>query len=177
MKYSLFLFTPTNNRRLNELVGFCLLAIAALITLALISYSPSDPSWNTVAASARPHNWIGIFGATFSDALFQLFGVGAFALPALTCALAVRWFRSRWNDAALPKIIGGLVLLLFLPALFGILPWHMMWHSAMPMEGMEGRIVADFLLHYLNWAGAWIVVLTVMAVAVFLTTTFTFTAA
>jgi S-DNA-T family DNA segregation ATPase FtsK/SpoIIIE len=177
MNYIFFLFTPTRNRRLNELVGFCLLAAAVLITLALISYSPNDPSWNTVAAAVPPHNWIGILGATFSDLFFQVLGFGAFVVPILMCALALRWFRSRWNDSAAPKVVGGIVLLLFIPAMLGLLPWRMMWHSSLPLEGLEGRIIADLLIHYLNLAGAWIVALTIIAVAVFLTTTFTFTAA
>ncbi len=51
-------FTPTPNRRLNELVGFLALVFATLLVLALISYSPLDPSWNTAATppASRPSN-------------------------------------------------------------------------------------------------------------------------
>ena len=37
-------FTPTANRRLNELIGFLMLVFAVLLVLALVSYSPLDPS-------------------------------------------------------------------------------------------------------------------------------------
>ena len=47
MKYFLRAFTPTKNRRLNELVGFLLFVSATLLFLALASYSPLDPSLNT----------------------------------------------------------------------------------------------------------------------------------
>jgi S-DNA-T family DNA segregation ATPase FtsK/SpoIIIE len=178
MNYALFLFTPTRNRRLNELVGFCLLAVAALIALALASYSPSDPSWDTISAlGTHPHNWIGKFGATIADGFLQLFGIGAFAIPVLTGALALRWFRSRSIGSGLPKAIGGALLMLFVPALLGLLPWHMTWHSALPIEGLEGRVLADLLLEYLNLAGAWIVAVTIIAIALFLATAFTFSSA
>ena len=38
--------TPTQNKRLNELVGFLCISLAVLIALALISYSPRDASFN-----------------------------------------------------------------------------------------------------------------------------------
>ncbi len=33
--------TPTDNKRLNELIGFLCIVFAILVALALISYSPS----------------------------------------------------------------------------------------------------------------------------------------
>ena len=42
-------FTPTANRRLNELIGFLVFVFAVLLVLALVSYSPLDPSLNTAA--------------------------------------------------------------------------------------------------------------------------------
>src|ERR1700757_320287 len=79
-------FTPTANRRLNELIGFLSFVFAILLVLALVSYSPLDPSLNTAAATltGRPaHNWIGIAGAFVADVVLQLFGVSAFLLPVL----------------------------------------------------------------------------------------------
>src|ERR1700759_1373165 len=77
-------FTPTANRRLNELIGFLVFVFAVLLVLALVSYSPTDPSLNTAAAplTAKPaHNWIGVAGATISDLFLQGFGVAAFLIP------------------------------------------------------------------------------------------------
>ena len=62
--------TPTRNRRLNEVTGMVLLVAASLLFLALASYRPTDPSFNTVGAVGRPvHNWIGLIGASLSDLL------------------------------------------------------------------------------------------------------------
>ncbi|HEY0563965.1 MAG TPA: DNA translocase FtsK 4TM domain-containing protein [Terriglobales bacterium] len=173
MNVSLSLFTPTKNRRLNELVAFCLFVLAVLVTLALASYSPSDPSWNTVVDAARPHNWIGLFGAHLADFMLQILGLGAFAVPVLIAALSLRWWRSHAVNSGVPKVIGAVLLLAFFPALIGLLPWHLRWRSALPFEGLEGRILADSLVDVFNVAGAWIIGLAVIAVAVILTTTFT----
>src|SRR5207245_136687 len=47
------IFAPTNNRRLNELIGFLLCVSALLLFLALASYLPLDPSFNTACRVAR----------------------------------------------------------------------------------------------------------------------------
>ena len=75
--------TPTENHRLNELIGFVGMTIAILVSLALISYSPHDPSFNVSAESSALHsarNWIGPVGAYGADLLFQGFGYAAFLL-------------------------------------------------------------------------------------------------
>jgi len=62
----------------------------------------------------------------------------------------------------------------FVPALLALLPGHARWLGVIPMEGLVGRIVGDVLIHYLNLAGAYIVCATVLAVALYLTTAFSF---
>ena len=63
MKYISRIFAPTNNRRLNELIGFLLCVSALLLFLALASYSPLDPSFNSASVltgSRAARNWIGV---------------------------------------------------------------------------------------------------------------------
>ena len=171
------LFNPTSNRRLNELVGFLLCVSALLLFLALASYSPLDPSFNsasvlTTVRGAR--NWIGIVGAVLSDLCLQAFGVGAFLLPLFPALLGARWFRSRKVQSPVAKSLGGLWLLIFVPAFLALLPGQVRWLGVIPMEGLVGRVVGDFLIHYLNLAGAYIVCATVLAVALYLSTAFSF---
>src|ERR1700678_454169 len=173
------IFTPTKNRRLNELVGFLLCVSALLLFLALASYSPLDPSLNSASILTGSHaarNWIGILGAYLSDVVLQFWGVGSFLLPIFMVMLGARWFRSRPVQAPIAKTLGGIWLLMFVPALLAILPGHFRWMGAIPIEGLAGRIVGDFLIRYLNVAGAYIVCTTVLAVALYLTTAFSFAA-
>jgi DNA segregation ATPase FtsK/SpoIIIE, S-DNA-T family len=81
MKTLRLVSTPTRNRRLNEIIGMIVLATAVLLLLALASYTPSDPSFNTVGSyiKGRPaHNWTGMVGAYLADATLQLIGIAAF---------------------------------------------------------------------------------------------------
>jgi S-DNA-T family DNA segregation ATPase FtsK/SpoIIIE len=173
------IFAPTRNRRLNELVGLVLSVSALLLFLALASYSPLDPSLNSASVLTKSHaarNWIGIFGAYLSDLMLQFWGVGSFLLPIFMGMVGMRWFRSRTVQSPVAKTLGGIWLLMFVPALLAILPGHFRWMGSIPVEGLVGRIVGDVLIRYLNVAGAYIVCTTVLAVALYLTTAFSFTA-
>ena len=76
--------------------------------------------------------------------------------------------------AAGAKALGAAILLIFTPALLGLLPWHLRWMHAVAIEGLLGRIVGDVLLHYFNTVGAYIVCGAVVAVAMYLSTAFSF---
>ena len=170
-------FTPTNNRRLNELVGFLALVCATLLVLSLISYSPLDPSWNTAAtppASHPAHNWIGPVGAITSDLALQTFGISIFLIPGFLVIYALRWLRSRPIPSPIAKTAGAACLVVFTSGLVGLLPGHFRWQGAVPAEGLLGRIVADALIHYLNFIGAYLVCMAAIAVALYLSTAFSF---
>ena len=171
------IFVPTDNRRLNELVGFLLCVSALLFFLALASYSPLDPSFNSASVLTGTHvarNWIGIVGAIISDLALQCFGIGAFLLPIFFGMLGIRWFASRKIQSPIAKTLGGIWLVIFVPALLALLPGHLRWFNVIPIEGLVGRIVGDVLIHYLNLAGAYIVCASVLAVALYLSTAFSF---
>ncbi len=177
MKYFAQIFAPTNNRRLNELIGFVLCISGLLLFLALASYSPLDPSFNSASVltgSQSARNWVGLVGAIVSDLLLQGLGIGAFLVPVFLGALGSRWFRSRKVTSPIAKSLGAIWLLVFVPALLALMPGHVRWMAVIPMEGLAGRIVGDALIHYLNPAGAYIVCATILAVALYLTTAFSF---
>jgi DNA segregation ATPase FtsK/SpoIIIE, S-DNA-T family len=180
MRFIARIFNPTNNRRLNELLGFLLCVSALLLFLALASYSPLDPSLNSASVltgSRVARNWIGIVGALGSDLLLQFFGVAAFLLPVFATALGIRWFRSRKAISPIAKFLGGVWLLMFVPALLALFPGQMRWFGGPPVEGLLGRILGDFLIHYLNLIGAYIISTSMLAVALYFCTAFSFTQA
>ena len=82
---------------------------ALLLFLALASYSPLDPSFNSASVltgSRAARNWIGLVGAIVSDLMLQGFGIGAFLVPVFLGALGSRWFRSRKVVSPVAKISG-----------------------------------------------------------------------
>ncbi len=179
MDYLATIFVPTGNRRLNELVGFLMCVSALLLFLALASYSPLDPSWNSASVLTGSHaarNWIGVVGAFTADMMLQFFGIGAFLLVIFPTMLGIRWFRSMKIQSPLAKSLGGIWLAMFVPAMLALLPGHLRWMHVIPIEGLLGRVVGDVLIHYLNVIGAYIVCITVLAVALYLSTAFSFSA-
>jgi DNA segregation ATPase FtsK/SpoIIIE, S-DNA-T family len=155
-----------------------LLCVSALLLfLALASYSPLDPSLNSASVLTGTHvarNWIGVVGALISDLALQFFGIGAFLLPIFPAVLGLRWFVSRKIQSPVAKSLGGIWLVVFVPALLALLPGHVRWLHVVPVEGLLGRVVGDVLIHYLNLAGAYIVCATVLAVAIYLSMAFSF---
>jgi S-DNA-T family DNA segregation ATPase FtsK/SpoIIIE len=177
MRFLASIFVPSGNRRLNELIGFLLCISALLLFLALASYSPLDPSLNSASVLTGTHaarNWIGVVGALISDLALQFFGVGAFLLPVFPAMLGIRWFASRKVQSPIAKTLGGVWLVVFVPALLALLPGNLRWMNVVPIEGLVGRVVGDALIHYLNIAGAYIVCASVLAVALYLSTAFSF---
>src|SRR5262249_13211072 len=120
------------------------------------------------------HNWIGVFGAFISDLTLQVFGLSAFLLPAFLGMNSLHWFRSRAISSPWAKVLGGSALVAFIAGLIGLLPGHLLWKGVIPCEGLLGRIVADFLIHYLNVVGAYLVCLALIAVGLYLSTAFSF---
>ncbi|HLK31959.1 MAG TPA: DNA translocase FtsK 4TM domain-containing protein, partial [Terriglobales bacterium] len=129
----------------------------------------------TSAHAAR--NWVGVVGAMVSDLLLQVFGIGVFLGPFLLALLGARWFRSRKTASPVAKSLGAIWLQIFVPALLALLPGHLRWRHVIPIEGLLGRIVGDFLIHYLNLMGAYIVCASIIAVALYFSTAFSFSTA
>src|SRR5271168_7079 len=168
-------FTPTKRRRLNELVALCLFVSAALLFLSIVSYHPADPSLNTSApgVAIHPvHNWIGMVGALVADLLLQFAGAPILVLPVMLAMLGVRWWKSQPVIAPMMKVVGGVALMVFTPAMLAILPWRILWRGAVPIEGLIGRIVGDFLLHYFNITGAYILSFAAISIALYMCTAF-----
>ena len=171
--------TPTRNRRLNEILGLSVLAAAALLLLALISYSPLDASFDTVTgdAGARAQNWTGVFGAYLSDALLQLLGVCVLLFPLLLIRLGVCWMRSRAVGSATAKWAGLILWVFFAPAAIALLPGKLLWRSSLPIAGLSGRLIADLMVHFLNLPGTILVVSLMVVLSLYLATTFAFASA
>ena len=182
--------TPTRNRRLNEILGLVVLVSAALLLLALLTYTPTDPSANTVGglaagtrnsaglaarlAAGPAHNWTGLAGAWLADLILQTIGIAAFFLPIVLGRLGLCWMRQRPAGSAMARFLGLGLWMVFAPAAIGLLPRTLFWRHALPIEGVTGRLLADAMVHYLNLPGASIVLALMVLMSIYLATTFTF---
>ncbi len=169
--------TPTRNRRLNEIIGLVVLACAVMLFLALATYTPTDPSLDTVgglAARAATQNWTGLVGAWLADTVLQSIGIAAFFLPIVLGRVGFCWMRQRAAGSTTARFLGLGLWIVFAPAALGLLPHTFYWRHALPIEGVSGRLLSDAIVHYLNLPGATIVLALMVALSLYLATTFSF---
>jgi S-DNA-T family DNA segregation ATPase FtsK/SpoIIIE len=109
-------------RVVREAIAVALLLGALLVTVALLSHSPVDPSpFHASTLRESPQNLAGWLGATLSAALFSFIGVTAFVLPVAAAVLG--WRLLRQSPMANPRLaaVGWGMLLIALPGFASLL--------------------------------------------------------
>ena len=172
------ILSPTQTRhRLNELIGLLMLTVAILTLLSLISYHPTDPSFNWIGSQnlqPKPENYIGMVGSYTADLLIQTFGFAAFLLPITLLIYALRWIRSRQIETPLLKLFGLCLLVFSVATLAAILPsaFFLRWRLKTNFGGLIGQLLADEIETMLNPTGRLIVLTATLLVALYITTSF-----
>jgi S-DNA-T family DNA segregation ATPase FtsK/SpoIIIE len=120
-------------RRLaQEALGLVLLALTALLTVSLLSYSVEDPSWTSSGvqrAAPAPglpapppevHNLAGTAGAHLADGVLQLVGGCAYLLPLLLFGFGVAALRGGELRVSWPRAAGWGVFFIAAPGLMDL---------------------------------------------------------
>ena len=101
----------TLSRRLSEVVGVGLFAVALIWLVALASYEAADPAWFfSTGDNAAPANFAGRVGAFLAELSFQLLGYASFLIPALLAVIAWQYFWCRPLSAAYTKLTGAVLM-------------------------------------------------------------------
>jgi len=166
----------TVSRRLREFVGVALFGAAIIWIIALVSYAPSDPVWFfSTGGHADPVNFAGRLGAFLAELSFQLFGYASYMIPAILIVTGWQAFWCRDVDAAGTKAAGAALLFTcisaFLSLVFGSLDV-----SGKPLRtgGYVGDRLARELADYLNRTGSVVALLTLIFLAIIMSTQFSF---
>jgi len=164
------------SRRVSEFTGVALFAVTLIWLMALMSYTPTDPAWffNNVAAS-EVTNFAGRIGAFVAEASFQVLGYAAFFIPLVIAVIGWHAFWCRALDAAYTKVVGAGLFFLCSAALLS-LAFSVFDAGSRPFGagGVIGQLVSDALVAYLNRTGAAVLLVTLIALAVILSTQFSF---
>lgn len=148
----------------NDVLALGVLALAVLIFLCLVTYSPTDWSFNT-ASSQRTQNWIGVVGAVVADLLFQSIGIAAYIFPALVGLIAWRIYHSEKLRPGPWRTAGFLLFVIASSSLVHLAGWH---------GGMIGAFFYTYSSAYLGRVGSGILLLTFLAASIILLTNVTF---
>ncbi len=139
-------------QRLIDLAGISLSAFAALLLVALISFSPGDPSFNH-ATDAVPRNLLGVFGAGASDLMLHTLGL-AVVLP-VTAMGVWGWRIVTRLPLTVPwvRVAALTVASLLLAAALAALPVPGNWPLAVPLGGLLGMLCLAGLTNTVDTLG------------------------
>lgn len=158
--------------RIREASGLVGLMLGAILFLSLISYHPSDPSWN-VTGTGKTLNVLGSLGAHLSDLMFQFFGNNAYIIAGLALLFAFSMMMQRRLKLRLISVVGYCCIGLFSAAL-----WHLLLGVSGPQQysagGVWGQWLADSLQAQTGVVGAYLFICMSIILALIWTTNFSF---
>jgi S-DNA-T family DNA segregation ATPase FtsK/SpoIIIE len=166
----------TLSRRFSEFVGVALFALALLWLISLGSYNASDPVWffNT-GSDVAPANFAGRVGAFMAELSYQLLGYSAYLLPPVLVVLGWHYFWCRSVDAAYTKLIGAGLLFACASSFLSLASATQDGpRKSFRAGGYLGDALASLLSAYLNRTGSIILILTLLFLAIILSTQFSF---
>ncbi len=152
-----------------QILGVCLIAIALLMALSLLSHSPEDPP-NSTRPNELAQNLVGWLGAHVSYHLLFSVGYGAYAL----IVLAVVWGWNHLKMSSVRSLVMYSVILFSLMVIYcgatGVLFWErptMAWK----LGGWLGFMLSSSLLvPYLGTVGSYISLITLFVVLLMVAT-------
>jgi S-DNA-T family DNA segregation ATPase FtsK/SpoIIIE len=128
-----------------------------LLSLSLLSFHKSDPSWSSSGTGGAVANWVGVLGAWFSDVAYFLLGFSALWLIPLGLYGVLRMWRnaqrtpslaeaeetvSRWQTLRPVAAVAGVLLL---PLSSAALESTRLWSLAARLPGEAGGLLGHAL--------------------------------
>ncbi|MFJ5483886.1 DNA translocase FtsK 4TM domain-containing protein [Pectobacterium actinidiae] len=154
----------SGTRRLLEAILIVVALFAVYLSVALLSFSPSDPSWSQTAWHEPIHNLGGVAGAWLADTLFFIFGVLAYAIPPIMLSLCWAAFRQRDNSQTIDyftfslRLIGTLALILTSCGLAALNIDDLYYFAS---GGVLGSLLSSSMIPRFNSMGATLILLCV----------------
>ncbi len=149
-------------QRLKECGLILSVLLAMLLTVALMSFSPADPSWSQTAWGGEIENAGGLVGAWIADTLFFTFGSLAYPIPAIIVVFAWVTLRNRKEDEAIDLMLWGtrllgLVIVILTSCGLADINFDDIWYFS--SGGVIGDVLTSLALPTLNVLGTTLVLL------------------
>jgi S-DNA-T family DNA segregation ATPase FtsK/SpoIIIE len=157
-------------------VGVALFAAALIWIVALASYDPKDPVWFfSAGVNEGPANFAGRVGAFIAELSYQLVGYAAYVIPAFMIVVGWQYFWCRTFDAAATKATGAVLLVSCISAFLSLVAGTLEV-SGKPFRagGSAGDYLAAAMSEYLNRTGSLIVIVTMIFLALIVSTQLSF---
>ena len=162
--------TPEDQLRLPfQILGVCLIAIALLMALSLLSHAPEDPP-NSTRPNDLAQNLVGWLGAHISYHLLFSVGHGAYALIVLVSF----WGWNRLRMSSVRSLVMHSIVLFSLMVIYcgttGVLFWErptMAWKLG---GGLGFMLSSSLLVPYLGTVGSYIFLATLFVILLMVAT-------
>ena len=164
------------SRRISEFVGVALFALALVWLLALVTYQPTDAVWFfNAGGEAPPRNLVGMAGSFLAEVSYQILGLTTYLLPPMLAVLGWYAFWCQPLEAGYTKLIGLLLMLASAATLLDLAVGEVSVAGGILLAGgYTGDALAVGLTSQLNRIGAFITVVTLLALSTILATQFSF---
>ena len=164
------------SRRLSEVVGVALFAMALIWLIALATYDPNDPVWFfSTGTHDIPANFAGRVGAFLSELSYQVIGYASYVAPALLAVAGWHYFWCRKIEAVYTKLFGAAMLFACSSAFLALTLGRVDFGPrAFRTGGYLGEWLGGFMADYLSRTGSLIVIMALIVAAVILATQFSF---
>lgn len=150
-----------------DIVAISFLAVGLFLALSLMSYHPTDPSFNTLGKTLVAKNYCGVFGSFLADLMYQVFGASAWLFVMAFVSMSWRTFRG--DNVRLKNvrtIWGGLLLITCCSLLSLYWPQNKLFDQQIHLGGLLGLGVSFALTKAFNFIGVQVVLWAVFAMLV-----------
>jgi S-DNA-T family DNA segregation ATPase FtsK/SpoIIIE len=155
-----------------DLAALVVVAAAVLLGIALVTFDPTDPPTPLAyPPSSQVHNACGRLGASAAHASLHALGIGAYYLVISLGVVGFYLFRQQPVDQPVLRTAGWVMSLCgFCTLLAALLPGASPRGLVVGSGGYLGAMGRSFLELHFAPAGAWILIATVLAVGLLLST-------
>ena len=138
-----------------------LLGIGLFLALALVSYNPQDPSFNSIGQGLKTLNYCGLIGSFLADLIYQIFGLTAWIAVSLLFYIAYNSFKAEKTHLKDIRHLLGFILISMVAALVTIyLPHTKLFNEQIYPGGLLGLGLSIGLIKIFNTIGAQIILWT-----------------
>lgn len=141
-----------------DVVGIVWLAAGLFLGLALFSFKPTDPSFNSTGVNLKVLNYCGYMGSFVADIAFQAWGLGAWVLVLACLRVSLRTFQGSKDPIVGPRLIWGGLLLITVSSLLALyFPQVRYFSGQIAVGGLVGTVVSKGLVSAFNFLGVSII--------------------
>src|SRR6056297_1576466 len=150
-----------------------LIALCIYLSMALVTFSPSDPGWASIGHDTSVQNYAGRTGAWLASLFMDFFGHVAYLFPVMIAGYALMLIRRRNDSMDLhwPLFMmrfGGFLLILL--SATSLLSLYSVFGLGASSGGVLGTAVADAMVRFFNLPATTLLLIAIFLFALTVTT-------